>query len=212
MGEARFGSASGVDDLVYLALGTGIGGGIISGGHLVEGFRGLGGEVGHVVVAMDGPRCTCGGIGCLEAFASGWALRREAELVARTEDGQGLLHVAEGGPLHAGVVADAARQSDPAAQAILARAGRALGAAMGAFINIFNPRAIVIGGGVARLGPLLIEPATAALASYSFIDARRDLVAVSFSTLGDDTALFGAAALAFRHVERSDSGEDATAQ
>lgn len=196
LGEVRFGSAKGIDDLVYLALGTGIGGGVISGGQLVDGVRGLGGEVGHVVVAMDGPRCTCGSIGCLEAFASGWAIRREAELVTRTADGEGLLRVADGGSLHAGIVAEAAHQGDVAARQIISRAGRALGAAMGALANTFNPRAVVIGGGVAHLGDLLLDPAIETMASHCFIDVRRDLT-VTYSTLGDDTALYGAAALAF---------------
>lgn len=195
LGEVRFGAAKGVDDLVYLALGTGIGGGIVTGGHLIDGLRGLAGEVGHVVVAMDGPRCTCGAIGCLESFTSGWAIQREAELVTRTADGEGILRAAAGEPLHAGVVADAARAGDPAALQILGRAGRALGAAMGAFANLFNPQAIVIGGGVAHLGELLLEPARAAMANYSFVDARRDLT-ISYSSLGDDTGLYGAGALA----------------
>ena len=78
VGEARFGVGRGVDDLIYLALGTGVGGGVITDGHLIEGTRGFGGEVGHVVVALDGPRCTCGSIGCLEAFVGGWAIARDA--------------------------------------------------------------------------------------------------------------------------------------
>jgi glucokinase len=201
LGEVRFGAAKGVDDLVYIALGTGIGGGIVTGGHLIDGLRGMAGEVGHVVVAMDGPRCTCGAIGCLESFASGWAIRREAELVSRTADGEGILRAAAGGPLHAGVVAAAARAGDAAALQILGRAGRALGAAMGAFANIFNPKSIVIGGGVAHLGELLLEPARAAMASYSFVDVRRDLT-ISYSALGDDTGLYGAGALALAQFPR----------
>jgi len=195
LGEAWFGAAKGVADLVYIALGTGIGGGIVTGGHLIDGLRGLAGEVGHVVVATDGPRCTCGAIGCLESFAAGWAIQREAELVARTADGEGLLRVADGRALHAGIVGEAAMQGDSAALVILGRAGTALGAAMGAFANLFNPSAIVIGGGVAHLGELLLGPARSAMASYSFVDARRDLT-ISYSALGDDTAIFGAGALA----------------
>lgn len=195
LGEAWFGAAKGVADLVYIALGTGIGGGIVTGGHLIDGLRGLAGEVGHVVVATDGPRCTCGAIGCLESFAAGWAIQREAEMVTRTVDGDGILRVADGRPLHAGIVGEAARQGDPAALVILGRAGTALGAAMGAFANLFNPSAIVIGGGVAHLGELLLGPARSVMASYSFIDARRDLT-ISYSALGDDTAIFGAGALA----------------
>lgn len=198
LGEVDFGSAAGVDDLVYLALGTGIGGGIISGGMLVDGRRGLGAEVGHVVIALDGPRCTCGSIGCLEAFASGWAIRRDAELVAATADGDRLRELAADGELHAGIVAAAAEEGDPAAAAIMRRAGRALGAAIGAFANLFNPSMVVIGGGVAGVGETLLSHTREAIPQHSFIDMRRDLT-IGYSSLGNDTGLLGAAALAFRN-------------
>lgn len=203
LGEARFGSAHGVENLVYLALGTGIGGGIISEGVLIDGKNGLGAEVGHITIALDGPRCTCGSIGCLEAFASGWAIQRDAEAVATTADGDRMRELAGEGEIHAGVVAKAAQEGDRAAQMILERAGRALGAAMGSFINLFNPEMIVIGGGVAALGDLLMEPARRAMPTHSFIDMRQD-VELTYSSLGHDTGLFGAAALAFS-VFRTDS-------
>jgi glucokinase len=197
LGEFDFGSASGVDDLVYLALGTGIGGGVLSKGMLVDGVRGLGAEVGHIVVAMDGPRCTCGSVGCLEAFASGWAIRREAELVATTADGDLLKALAGEGMIHAGIVAQAAVEGDPAALRILQRAGHALGAAIGALTNIFNPAMVVIGGGVAAIGELLLGPARERLPQHSFVDMRADLT-LRYSALGKDTGLLGAAALAIR--------------
>ena len=196
LGEARFGSAKGVQNLVYLALGTGIGGGIISEGVLIDGKNGLGAEVGHTTIALDGPRCTCGSVGCLESFASGWAIQRDAEAVATTEDGDLLRLLAGGGDLHAGVVAAAARQGDPAACQLLDRAGRALGAAMGSFVNLFDPEMIVIGGGVAALGNLLMGPATLAMPTHSFAAMRADM-RLAYSSLGDDTVLYGAAALAF---------------
>jgi glucokinase len=197
LGEAAFGSARGVDDLIYLALGTGIGGGVISNGELIDGSRGFGAEVGHVVIALDGPRCTCGSIGCLEAFASGWAIRRDAELVATTADGDRLRELAGDGELHAGVVARAAEEGDPAAAAIMRRAGRALGAAIGAFANLFNPTMVVIGGGVASIGETLLAHTREAVPQHSFIDMRRELT-IDYSSLGADTGLLGAAALALR--------------
>lgn len=195
LGEVRYGSAQGIDDLVYLALGTGVGGGIVSGGKLIDGVRGLGAEVGHVNVAMDGPRCTCGSVGCLEAFVGGWAIKREAEAVATTADGDLLRRLAGAGELHAGVVKIAAEQGDRAAHLILDRAGRALGAAMGAFINIFNPQLIVIGGGIAELGAHILDPALRTMRAHSFVDLRAD-VRVTYSSLGKDTGIYGAAALA----------------
>lgn len=197
LGEVTFGSARGVDDMVYLALGTGIGGGVIANGQLVDGARGFGAEVGHVVVALDGPRCSCGSVGCLEAFCAGWAIRRDAELVATTDEGDRLRHLAGSGDIHAGVVARAAEEGDPAALLIMERAGRALGAAMGAFANIFNPAMIVVGGGVAAVGEVLIGPARRSMTQHSFVDMREQLT-VTYSTLGADTGLLGAAALALR--------------
>lgn len=196
LGEAKFGSAKGVRNLVYLALGTGIGGGIISEGILIDGKNGLGAEVGHTVVALDGPRCTCGSIGCLESFASGWAIQAEAQHIATTADGDLMRRMAGEGAIHAGIVAEAARQGDPAAKSLLDRAGRALGAAMGSFTNMFDPEMIVIGGGVATLGELLMGPAKQAMPSYCFVDMRRD-VPIAYSSLGGDTGIYGAAALAF---------------
>lgn len=195
LGERRFGSAKGVDNLIYLALGTGIGGGVISEGILIDGKNGMGVEVGHATVAMDGPRCTCGAIGCVEAFASGWAIQREAEAIARTADGDAMRALAGDGRIHAGIVAESARNGDPAALLLLDRASRALGAAMGTFVNLFDPEMIVFGGGVASLGDLLIEPATRAMQAYSFVDMRED-ARIVFSSLGDDTGLYGAGALA----------------
>lgn len=195
LGEMRFGSGKGARNLVYLALGTGVGGGVISDGRLVDGIRGFGAELGHSVVALDGPRCTCGGIGCLESYVAGWAIGREGELVATTADGEAILEAAGGGSITAGAVAKAAERGDPAATAILERAGSALGAAIGSFVNIFNPEVVVIGGGVAAIGDLLLEPARRAIPNYSFV-ANRSCMRIALSSLGDDTALFGAAALA----------------
>lgn len=196
LGEARFGSAKGVQNLVYLALGTGIGGGVITEGVLIDGKNGLGAEIGHTLVAIDGPRCNCGSIGCLEAFAAGWAIQAEARKVATTADGDLLHELAAGGQIHAGVVAKAAQSGHPASIAILERAGRALGAAMGSFINMFDPEMIVVGGGVAALGELLLGPARTMIPQYSFVDMRHD-VSVTYSELGSDTGLYGAGALAF---------------
>jgi glucokinase len=195
LGEARFGARGGVDHLVYLALGTGVGGGIVAGGRLVTGARGFGGEVGHVPVAIDGPTCTCGAIGCLEAYVSGWALTRDAGMVAETADGARLRELAGDGPVTPNFLVAAAAAGDPAALALLERAGRALGAAIGGFVNLFNPDAVVVGGGVGMLGEPLLGPARRALAGHAFALCR-DGLRVESSSLGADTALYGAGALA----------------
>jgi glucokinase len=130
---------------------------------------------------------------------AGWALAREGQLVASTEDGNAISAAAGDRPITASAIAAAAGAGDPAARAILHRAGRALGAAFGAAVNLFNPELIVIGGGVAALGDLLLEPARAALPEFSML-APRSCVRIATSALGDDTALLGAAALALEQA------------
>jgi glucokinase len=195
LGEARFGAAVGYRNIVYIGLGTGVGGGVIIDGEMYEGGLGLGVELGHVCVALDGPRCTCGAIGCLEAYAAGWAIAHEAALVAGAEDGGAIRAASHGREPDARAVTEAALANDPAALAILNRAGRALGAAIGVFINIFNPEAVVIGGGLAVSGEAILGPARAAIPSYSFRGLRNQ-AAILRATLGDDNGLIGAAAIA----------------
>ncbi|MGH2533724.1 MAG: ROK family protein [Thermomicrobiales bacterium] len=199
VGEARFGVARGASDVVYLGLGTGVGGGVITKGALVDGALGLGGELGHVVVSIDGPRCTCGSVGCLEAFVSGWAIGREGAAVAATADGSAIRDAAEGQPVTASAVARAAMAGDAAARSILERSGIALGAAIGGFINIFNPDLVVIGGGLVAVGDLVLEPARRTIPRHSF-RALRDHARLVFAELGDDSGLYGAAAIALDRV------------
>ena len=201
LGEARFGAGKGLSDIVYLGLGTGIGGGLILGGRLYEGGFGMGAELGHVVVDMGGPRCHCGSVGCLEAYLAGWAIAGEGHLVALTADGAGLRELAAGEEISGRVIAQAAGEGDPAAIAIYERAGRALGAAMGSFVNTFNPQATIIGGGASVVGELLLGPARRALAQHAF-RMLREPMEIRLATLGDDNGLIGAGALALDHWSR----------
>jgi glucokinase len=196
LGEAAYGAARGVADLIHVALGTGIGGGVISRGRLIDGVHGFGAEVGHVVVALDGPRCSCGGIGCIESFAAGWALARDADLVSRTDDGAAIRLAAGDQPVGVQALIEAAESGDPAALAILRRAAGALGAGLGGFLNLFNPAMITIGGGVGdRAGDLLIPMIEERLAQHSFPQCRHGLRIVR-SELGDDAGLLGASVIA----------------
>jgi len=198
LGEARFGAGKGLTDVVYLGLGTGIGGGLILGGRLYEGGFGMGAELGHVVVDMSGPRCHCGSAGCLEAYLAGWAIALEGHFVGLTADGAMMRELAQGEEITGRIVAQAANAGDPAAIAIYERAGRALGAAMGSFVNTFNPQATIIGGGAAVAGELLLGPARRALAQHAF-KMLREPMEIRLATLGDDNGLIGAGALALDH-------------
>jgi glucokinase len=196
LGELYFGAGRGTRNLVYVGIGTGVGGGVISEGILIDGVRGMGAELGHVCVSMDGPRCTCGSTGCIESYCSSWAIRRDAEILVASGRGNMIAEAAGSRRVGTRAVNEAARKSDPDALALLERAGYALGTGLGNFINIFNPEVIVIGGGVAEIGEPLLGPARRAMAAHS-IPAIHHGVRVIPSALGVKTGTYGAAALVF---------------
>jgi glucokinase len=196
LGEYYFGSRKGVANLIYVGLGTGVGGGVVSEGTLIDGALGMGGELGHTTVNVDGPRCHCGGAGCVEAYCSAWALTAEAELLIGSRRGHGIRAAAGDEPIGPRAIGLAARNGDADAVRLLQRAGTALGAGLANFVNIFNPEVIVIGGGLAELDELLLEPTRAALRVYG-LPVMVEHVEVVRSTLDAKSGIYGAAALVF---------------
>jgi glucokinase len=197
--EARFGAGAGTDDLVLVAVGTGIGGGLVLDGAVYRGAAGLGGEVGHMIVAPDGDPCDCGNRGCLEAMASGSALGRAARAAA-AQDPDGRLATLAGGPqrVTGEIVFQAAKEGDQAAIALFERTGYWLGVGIASLITIFDPDVVVVGGGLAATGDLLLAPARASMERYVFGRAHRELPPVAPARLGADAGLVGAATLALR--------------
>jgi glucokinase len=196
LGELYFGCGRGRRNLVYVGLGTGVGGGVISEGRLIDGWRGMGGELGHTSVDFNGPRCTCGSVGCIEAFCSAWALRRDAAMIVASGRGDAIVAAAAGhepGPRALGMAAEA---GDREARVVLERAGSALGVGLANFVNIFNPEVLVVGGGVAEIGAPLLEPARRMLDACALPPIRAGVELVP-SSLGLDTGIYGAAALVF---------------
>ena len=194
-GEFRFGAGRGVDHLVFLTLGTGIGGGVITHGVLLRGAQGSGGELGHVTVQATGPRCACGNRGCLEALASGTAIGRRGREVAIEYPGSALGRLAIKRKVLGEDVTELARQGDELALAVLDEAGRWLGIGLAGFVNIFNPEVIAVGGGAMEAGELILEAAREEV----YLRARppsRDLVEVKEASLGPESGVLGAAALA----------------
>ncbi|NLZ44177.1 MAG: ROK family protein [Clostridia bacterium] len=207
-GEYVYGAAEGRKDLVYLTVSTGIGGGIIINGEIVYGRDFSAGEVGHMIVLPDGPPCGCGRRGCVEALASGSAIAREAKalLLKEGQDGPGraglLWELTGGDPerLTAKEVGEAAAQGDPLALSVLEKAFRYLGIALGNLVNLLNPEIIVIGGGVAAMGPLLFRPAIRAMEATAFAHMCRDLPVVP-ALLGGEAGTKGMVALARRKIQ-----------
>ncbi len=194
-GEFRFGAGSEVDHLVFVTLGTGVGGGVITHGVLMRGAQGAGGELGHVTIQATGPRCGCGNHGCLESLASGTAITRRAREVAAKKPNSALGKLASERKLIGEDVTNLAHKGDEAALAVLEETGLWLGIGLAGFVNIFNPEVIAIGGGAAKAGDLILDRARKEM----HLRARspsRDLVEIKEATLGAKSGVIGAAALA----------------
>ena len=196
LGEWRSGVAAGHDNVVVVKVGTGIGAGIISDGHLHRGAQGSAGDVGHIQI-VDDPTvvCRCGNIGCLEALAGGAALARAGEAAAL--DGRSArLHLAldQRGSVTAEDVARAASYGDPVAVALIAEAGRRVGSMLASIVNFFNPSLIVIGGGVANSPDQFLASIRETIYRRSLPLATRDLL-VQRSSLGGLAGVIGASAM-----------------
>ena len=201
-GEFRFGAGSEVSHLIFITLGTGVGGGVISHGVLLRGAQGAGGEMGHITIQATGPRCGCGNHGCLEALASGTAIARRAREVASEKPDSALGQLAVERAVLGEDVAKLARQGDEAAISVLRETGVWLGIGLAGFVNVFNPEIIAIGGGAARAGDLILDAARHEV-HLRAMSPGRDLVEIKEATLGADSGVLGAAALA----RNSSSGE-----
>ncbi len=197
LGEWQYGAGRGHAHLVYLTVSTGIGGGVITHGVLLEGAHGLGAELGHIVVeARDGPRCGCGRTGCLEAVASGTAIARMArEAWARGEP----VPWRDPAAVTAAEVAEAAVHGNPVASAIMDRAAFYLGVGIASFWHIFNPTLVILGGGVMKTGEWFLEK----IRTYAWERAMTPdyVTPIIPAALGDDVGLFGA--LAYARMRRS---------
>jgi glucokinase len=200
-GEFRYGAGKDVEHMVFITLGTGVGGGVITHGVLLRGAQGAGGELGHVTIDPAGPRCGCGNRGCLEALASGTAIQRRAREVANERPDSALGRLAIERQVLGEDVTELAQAGDEAAIAVLEETGMWLGIGLAGFVNIFNPEVIAVGGGAARAGEFILGPARKEV----HLRARspsRDLVEIREATLGPESGVLGAAALA-----RGEDGE-----
>lgn len=197
LGEHRFGAGAGVSDMVYITVSTGIGGGVIANGKLLLGTHGLAGEIGHMTIDRNGPRCPCGNIGCLEALASGTSIARIAR--ERLESGeQSLIIDLIGQDLEkvtGEVVVEAARKNDRLAMDVMETAAENLGIGVVNVVHIFNPALVIIGGGVSNAEDLIFQPVIR-IVRERVMSRLQEGLAIVPAALGDDAGLFGAIALA----------------
>jgi len=200
MGEWHFGAGRGYSDILYITVSTGIGGGLIAGGHLVEGAHGMAGELGHVMAEPGGPLCGCGKRGHLEAVASGTAIARYmAEKIA-----MGLPTVfAPGSTPTAKETAMAANQGDSLSIEAFNRAGFYLGRAVADFLHILNPELIIFGGGVSLSGDTILLPIRKSLEEHVISPEYLKNLTITRTVLGDDSGLLGAFALMLSKLEQA---------
>jgi glucokinase len=202
LGEWSFGAGRGADTVACLAIGTGIGGGVVVNGQFHLGIGGTAGEFGHQVVEVDGLPCGCGGRGCLELYASGPAIAamgvKEVMHGHTTRIGELVNH--DLNRIHVGTIVQAAEEGDQIATAILERAGRYLGIAVGNILGVISPEKVIFGGGVSAAGELLLAPILQTLKERVHV-IPLDKVAFVFAELGIDGGLIGAALWARRMCE-----------
>jgi len=200
LGEHRGGVGRGVDNMLFVKVGTGIGGGIIADGHLYRGTHGCAGDIGHISVDPDGPICTCGNSGCLEAMAAAPAIVLEAERRAR----EGLSTVLakkleECGEFDARDVGEAAMVGDYEALDIIRGSGRLIGSVLASLVSVLNPSLIVIGGGVAQIGHSFLAEIRSTVYQRSLPLATRNLPIV-LSELEETAGVTGASVIAAEGV------------
>lgn len=195
--EWRLGVARGVDDIVMVTLGTGVGGAVIAGGRLLTGAEGLAGELGHLPVVDGGRPCGCGSRGCLEAYASGSAVGLRARQRLADEDAATALRQLDRGAVDGKAVTLAARDGDAFALEVLCEAGYWLGVGLTGIINAFDPAIVVIGGGAAtESAPIVIPEASRIVTERVIGAAHRTLPRLVPAELADDAGAIGAALLA----------------
>ena len=199
LGEYRMGAGRGSRSLVFLGLGTGVGGGVVLDGRIVRRAHGVGGELGHIQLGRDGPVCGCGNRGCLEQLASATAVTR----MARESVAAGRPSVlADAGTFEARDVFDAARGGDALANEIVEEMSRSLGLGIVSLIHTLDPEVVVIGGGLAESADLFLDRVRAFVDEHVF-PAARGKVRITRAELGDDAGILGAA---FQVFESSRGG------
>lgn len=197
LGEKWFGAGKNVDNMVYITISTGIGGGAIINRELFSGINDNACEVGHTVIDPNGPLCGCGNHGCLEAFSSGTSIGKRAREAAAAGQSKEMLELADNivEDIDAVICAQAAYQGDQVAQEIFENAGYHLGIGLGNVVNTFNTEMIILGGGVMKASDLFLEKAIKTMEDIALAGSL-EMVTVKEAELGSDIGLMGAIAVA----------------
>jgi len=200
-GEWLFGAGRGAGDLLCVFVGTGIGGGIVCGGKVLEGCSNSAGEIGHIIVDLNGPPCHCGSTGCLESFAGGWAIARRAiaSVKGMPEQGGTILELAGGKveQISAKTVVQAFYAGDALAEQIMDEALNALSAGIATLVNVLNPCRLILGGGIVEGMPEMVSRVERGVRLRA-LPAATGRFEIHSAKLGNQAGIIGAAALAMR--------------
>lgn len=199
LAEVWRGAGQGADSVVGIFVGTGIGGGVVIGGRLLVGAEDQAGEIGHMVLSVDGPVCGCGNRGCYEALASRTAIERDLREALAAGRASSLREAAENGRVTSGALAAALAEGDELATEIMTRVGRYLGQGIVSLRHVVNPELVILGGGVMEACSDFLMPLIEAEVHGDCLRRSREVMRLAVSQLGDDAVALGAAALA--HAE-----------
>lgn len=195
LGELKFGAGRGCENFVCITVGTGIGSGLVINGKVVRGAANAAGEIGHIKLQMeDGPLCGCGDSGCLEAFASGPSIVAMAQEYLKGGKSAKFRELAGDGEITPYIVAKAAEAGDPVAKRIFEKMGYYIGMGLTSVINLLNPEKIIIGGGVAECGELLLDPIKRTINERA-MKVQREAVEIVPAELGNSAGVIGASML-----------------
>jgi len=203
--EHRFGAGQGVPDQLMVTLGTGVGGGLILDGKIYRGAHGVAAEIGHIGILRDGIRCQCGRTGCLEQYASGRALQRDAQIAADAGRAPHLLAAADGDPqrVTGALVTQLAHEGKEDALALIGQLAEHLATGISSLVSVLDPALVVLGGGLSEAGDVLLEPTAIALNRDLTGGDDRPGPELRIAALGNDAGLIGAADLAREGLESS---------
>ena len=204
-GEWIYGSGIGVDDLIVLFVGTGIGGGVISGGRMIVGCRNVAGELGHTTIVANGRRCRCNNLGCLEAYAGGWAIAERAQLAVNENLKAGQRILSYAGSIQnitAATISQAYSEGDQLAHQLADETAQYLAAGVVSFINAFNPCLFVMGGGVIEGLPNLIQNVEIIVRKQALKAAINNLTFTK-AKLGNKAGVVGATAIVQKRIDRA---------
>ncbi|MEJ2241696.1 MAG: ROK family protein [Candidatus Bathyarchaeota archaeon] len=199
-GEWKFGSGKGIADLIVLFVGTGVGGGIISGEKVILGCNNIAGELGHITIVHNGRKCHCPNKGCLEAYAGGWAIAERAKeaIQANPKKGKRLLSIAGSvEKITAKIVSKAYAEGDSLASKLVEDTGKYLASGVVSVVNIFNPCCLILGGGVIEGIPDLVQIVRTFVKSNA-LEVSISKLKIIKSTLGHNAAVIGSANLALK--------------